>query len=291
MNSTESVMRSANPVPDPQGDIDDQTIQALLTLTLTRSTDVDAKEMIRPVHEDEKKPNRWWMAAVAFAAVFIAVGAAVLFIPNESDSPPVSSETVTTTVQQTSQTSTTLAGQAEPDVPVMTEAMLAYTIAAPAAYNTGDAEAFAELLAPGFVRYAKGAPDLTLSTDQILDELVNMHAQKSTVESGECRPSPSSMTCETTISGPVEEALYQIPIRSTDTVYFNTDGKVTRIETGLPAVDFNQIEVFRAWMKATHPEVFAQMVEPGFLQVLANDDSEIYLEWAPIWADLGRPTP
>jgi hypothetical protein len=290
MNSVDSVMRSANPIPDPQMDIDDAAIQSLLTLTLTRSTDMDVKEVTRPVHKQEKQPNRWWMAAVAFAVVIVAVGVAVLLIPNGSDSPPATTDVSPTTVPQASETSTTLAASPESDVRVMTAAMLAYTLAAPEAYNTGDVEAFAELLAPGFVRYAKGAPDLTLSADQILDELVNMHAQQSTVEIGECRPSLNSMTCTTTISGPVEEALYQIPIRSTDTVYFNDDGKVTKIETGLPAVDFNQIEVFRAWMKATHPEVYAQMVEPGFLQVLANDDSEIYLEWAPIWADLGRPT-
>lgn len=290
MNSTQSVMRSANPVPDPQGDIDDEVLQSLLILTLTRSTDVDAKELTRPVHEQEKQPKRWWIAAVAFAAVIAVVGAAVLFIPNGSDSPPATNEPVAT-VPQTDETSTTLAAEPVPDTPVMTEAMLAYTIAAPAAYNTGDAEAFAELLAPGFVRYAKGAPDLTLSTDEILAELVNMHVQQSTVESGECRPSLNSMTCQTIVSGPVEEALFQIPIRSTDTIYFNDDGKVTRIETGFPAVDFDQIEVFRSWMEATHPEVFAQMLKPGFLQVLAGDDSEIYLEWAPIWAELGRPTP
>lgn len=291
MNSVETMMRSANPILDPQSDIDDASIQSLLALTLKRSTDMDVKEVTRPVHEQDEHPNRWWMAAVAFAVVIIVFGAAVLLIPNTSDSPPATTDVPPTTVPQASETSTTLAASPDSDVPVMTEAMLAYTLAAPEAYNTGDAEAFAELLAPGFVRYAKGAPDLTLSADQVLDELVNMYAQQSTVESGECRPSLNSMTCETIISGPVEEALYQIPIRSTDTVYFNTDGKVTRIETGLPAVDFNQVEVFRTWMEATHPEVFVQMVEPGFLQVLAGDDSEIYLEWAPIWAELGRPRP
>lgn len=290
MKSIESLIDAANPIVDPQSEFDENELRALLALTMERNADMDMKEVTKPV-EQEPRSNRWWMAAVAFAAVVIVVGAAVLLMPDTSDGPPATTDVSPTTVPEASETSTTLTAEQEPGAPVLTDAMLAFIDSYPNAFNTGDPAVFRDVFAVGATRALRDSPELLISVDQIIEEMTHLVARQSTLTLENCTPLPTAVTCDTVISGPVENALFDGPIVARDTYIVDTEGKVSSVSASAPQVDFNAQANFERWMEAEHPDVYAEMLDLSFRQFLAYEDSEIYLEWAPIWAELGRPTP
>lgn len=290
MSSIENLIDNANPIVDPQSEFDENELRALLALTMERNADMDMKEIANPV-EHEPRSNRWWMAAVAFAVVVIAVGAAVLLIPNTNDSPPATTDVSPTTVPEASETSTTLAAESAPDAPVMTEAMLAFIGSFPTAFNSGDSEVFRDVFLVSATRVNRDSPELSMSVDQIVEEMEHLVARQSKLALENCVPTATAVTCDAVMSGPVETALFNRPIVARNTYTVDPDGKVSKIELSSPLVDWDAQVAFERWMEAEHPDVYEEMLDLPFRQFLAYDDSEIYLEWAPIWAELGRPTP
>ena len=64
MSNVSELIRSANPVPETNPLSDDE-VNAVLTLTLTRSGDMDVKEIVTPVEPDKPKWNGWLVAAAS----------------------------------------------------------------------------------------------------------------------------------------------------------------------------------------------------------------------------------
>lgn len=293
MSPIERLIDDANPIVDPRMEFDEGDMRALLTLTLERNADMDMKELTKPV-ETEPKRGRPWIAAVAFAAVIVVVGGAlVLFTGGNDDStPPASSESTVTSASVEPEADASDTTVPLVSGPVMTEAMLSFIEAYEAAFNSGNADAFRATLAPGAFRVDKRAPELTIPSEALVGEMINLHVRQTTIELVDCVPAETTMTCTTTFDGPVEQAIYGLAITSRDTFTVDSEGKLLKIAAGGITDDYLwAADGFRNWMSAEHPEIHAQMIARGFNQVLAQEDSEIYLEWAPVWAELGRPTP
>jgi len=301
MSAIERLIDEANPIFDPRHEFNDADMQTLLTLTLDRNATMDAKELTQPVHKDDKPTNRWWIAAVAFAAVVIAVGAAILLIPNTNDSPPATtlnqsvSTLPPTDVSTTAPSSTTTT---EPEARALTAVELSFIDDYEAAFNSGDPEQYRAMFAPNALRQMTGWADLDVSVDRAVSEMVNFHAQETVMTLSECAPDNGRVSCLVTLSGPVHDALGTGSLFWTDRFTLGDDGKILGHSQSIlqHTTDVDLIEMyegFRAWMAAEHPDAAANMTteaDRGLNQLMAYDDAPIYLEWAPIWADLGRPT-
>lgn len=294
MSAIERLIDEANPIVDARDEFSDDDMQALLTLTLERNASMDAQELTQPVRPDERPPSRWWIAAVAFAAIVIAVGAAVLLLPDTTDSPPATTpnqtvSTVPPTVVTTTDGISTTTTEAEP---AMTETMEAFIAAFPAAFNSRDLESFEAMFDPGATRASQGTPDLQVNLDRMLTEAVDLWNQESTIALDECVPLDSGVACQVSRSGPVELGLHRGPYVARNFFTLDDDGKILSILLGPANADGRVKEAFREWLTATHPDVATGLSGGlGIVDLYAGDDSEIYLEWVPIWADLGRPTP
>lgn len=284
MNPIDTLMRSANPVQDPQADIDGETIRTLLALTIARSTDVDTKEMTRP-NEAAKPSNRWWAAVAAFAAVVIAVGAAVLFVSNSTEGLPATSvEQPVPTVEEP-----------DPDLQHLSPSIQGFVKAYEEAFNSGDSAAFVALFAPGAFRIKPPFPSaVQVPIESLAFEMVNLHSQRTTVSLEECVAAPSGVLCFTVRSGPVHEAFGLRSLTTRDTYLLDEEGRVREIRMIFGSNHDSRESQFRQWMESEHPEVYARMVpltDMGSPELFAYQDAPLVLEWAPIWADLGRPTP
>jgi hypothetical protein len=149
-------------------------------------------------------------------------------------------------------------------------------------------------LTPAAVRVHSAAPELTFSLARLLEEAEHLWNQKSTVTLSECKASTTGVSCLTTRNGPVEDALFGGPFASRNVYTLTNDTKIVKIAVGLTTFDGRTDQAFRQWLTATHPDVAESLTpnsERGLYEAFAYDDSEIYLEWAPIWAELGQPTP
>jgi len=292
MTTIERLIDEANPIGDPRMEFDDGDMRSLLTLTLERNAEMDMKELTKPV-ESEPRRNRPWIAAVAFAAVVVVIGGALVLFTSGADeaTPPASPDSTATSTSLATDSDAPAATVPQADEPVMSEEMLAFVEAYEAAFRSGNADDFRAILAPGAFRVDKRAPELMVPSETLVEEMVNLHARQTTLELVDCQPSKTTMTCTSTFDGPVEQALHGVPVTSRDTFTVAGDGTLLKIAAGGVAVDFSRFDGFVNWMAAEHPEIHAQMIVSGFNQVLAHEDSWIYLEWAPVWADLGRPTP
>jgi hypothetical protein len=93
MSNVSELIRSANPVPEANPLSDDE-VNAVLTLTLTRSGNMDVKEIVTPVEPDKPKWNGWVVAAASFGVVVLVVGLALLLTRSTTEElPPATTPT------------------------------------------------------------------------------------------------------------------------------------------------------------------------------------------------------
>ena len=286
------MVRSANPVPDDSQQLTDDELVAVLLLAQQRSGNMDAKELTRPVEPDRKRTSSWWIAVAAFAAVIVVVGAVVLLIRPTSDVAPA---TPTPTTEAQSLPTTTIGpseGTTDGEVdagPVMTPELEAFVDEYVAVYNSGDVDAFAALFVPGAQRTASVSDGLAVSLDKLLLEMESLSRQESVYELTGCEAIRSGVTCDMQVSGPVERALIDGPILGSTTFLLNADGLITEVRGNLIVTPEVAEPQFLSWMESNHPEVFEQMTTPSFRELMAYEDSTIWLEYAPLWAEAGRP--
>jgi len=162
------------------------------------------------------------------------------------------------------------------------------------AFNSQDIDRFAAMFAPSATRADQSIPDLQVNLDLILPETVNLWNRESTISLDDCIATNAGVSCVVTRTGPVEEGLLGGPFVMRHLFELSDDGMISKILLGGANADGRSDEAFQAWLRAEHPDIADGLVpqsERGLVQVFAFDDSGIYLEWVPVWAELGRPTP
>jgi len=200
------------------------------------------------------------------------------------------SATSVTTAPPTEATPTTSLQEAEG--PVMTPAKEAFVERYNDVVNGGDTEAFTALFDSGATRIHNAAPSLSYSLERMIEEAQHLWNQESVITLTECTATLSGVSCLAERTGPVETAFGEESFKSRNVYSLSTDGTITEIRVGATNFDGRLDVAFREWLRATHPDVAEGLVPDssrGLYEAVAYDDSEIYLEWAPVWADLGRP--
>jgi hypothetical protein len=259
MNSLETRMRSANPIPDPRSDFSDDEVAALLTLIRARSTDMDMQELTRPVEPEQKSKPSWWIAAAAFAAVIVVVGAALL-IGNATSSgpaattptteaPPVTdAESAPPTTAETAPTTTVPASDAD----ALTPAEEAFVAQFFEAFNGRDEAALLALASPDarFTSYVL----VDASRDLWEQELAWRWAMEEQWTADSCKLAFSGISCQVTIEGGVfrylesQEAVLRISL--------NDDVATSVTVTEDLALIIPETQELRAWLESEHPDQF-----------------------------------
>ena len=156
------------------------------------------------------------------------------------------------------------------------------------AFNAGDPLELAEVLDEGVERTELLEPGLTLDATGLVAEAVELHAQGTTLNISECALEVESMRCTFTYSGPVPEALFRGPAVYTERVEVS-EGTITAWETRCatcPGIEMYDAVV--AWVAAQDPEAAARMGSQWYPK-MTDGDPLLWLEWAPKWAEAGRP--
>jgi len=301
MSDIAQLMRAANPVPDAAAALPDDEFGALLILARTRSGTVDVQEIVKPVEPEHRNRRGWFVAAAAFAAVIIVAGVTLL-LSGQADNPPATTPPTTQAITPTTEAAppTTVAAEelsttteapvveAEPE-PEMTDALLALVESYEAAFNSGDEEAFRSLFVDGVRRVVPTNPGLTTFLDKIVAEMINLDRQESTLAIEECTAMQDGVSCRFTFSGPVELALFGGPVTNTMRLHLDDGGRIVEEDLRPFAAVNGPWRKVLDWVETNYPEVRAQMIEPGFRDILAYEDSALWLEYAPLWAEAGRP--
>ena len=254
MNSLETRMRSANPIPDPRSDFSDDEVAALLTLIRARSTDMDMQELTRPMEPEPKRKPSWWIAAAAFAAVIVVAGAALL-VGNATSSEP---SAMTPTTAETATTTTVQVGAAD----ALTPAEEAFVAQFLEAFNGRDEAALLALASPAakFTSYVTVDPvrafagDLDLRVDRRVweQELAWRWALDEEWTAESCEVAFSAISCQVTIEGgafryvELQEAVLRIAL---------TEDVATSVSlTEDPGVLNPETQELRAWLESEHPD-------------------------------------
>ena len=157
--------------------------------------------------------------------------------------------------------------------------------------NSGDRDAFVALFAPGAGRLWSAENPIVILAERLADEMTGLLVRETTTSLDECRSIGSSVRCTVEFSGPVEQALYGGPLSGPYSFLLTDDGLIEEIRGNdgsfAPALEAGGR--FLSWMRDEHPDVYAQMVPIGSRELLAESDAELWLEWAPRWAEAGRP--
>ncbi len=259
MSEIAELMRSANPVPDPDSAISDQQFDALLLLTRARSTDVEVKEVLAPM--EPKKPGRrgWGVAAVAFAVVIAVVSVAVLLAPAREETPPVTSPPTTQAAPPTSAAEEPFV---EPEAE-LTDELRSLVDAYEAAFNSGDVDRYIAMYASTVQREASGLGAIWTSS---LEDEVRFYefAQEmgTSLELIECEPRDGGLaSCRALRRDDLTRAAGIEPAWSILSLGFD-DGQVTTWREAMVGYAFYEIalEEFASWLDEAHPEAGGAVV-------------------------------
>jgi len=301
MNSVEQMIRDANPIQGEPELLSKAELDALLLLAKTRSGIVDVQEITKPIEPDKKDRRGWLVAAVAFAVVFVLVGAAMLFSSPANDTPPATTPPTTvatpaTTVAAIEQTPTTLVENAIEETPTTTTTEAAPTVpveqlATIAAYestwNDGDEEAFRTLFTPSAEREADNF-EMSGDVDVILKHMRGRLAMELELSIEGCTPLGDKSLCTATFDGLVPRAMSYAPWR--DRYIFSFEGEqISHIEM-VCIICWEQAAEWRFmdWIKTVEPS--AQLVlSDGYTLADSEEKGAAWLEWAPKWHEAGRP--
>lgn len=249
MSDIQTLMRSANPIPDPQTEFGQDDLDALLLLTTRRSGDMDVKEVPTRVRSDEPKRRGWLVAAAAFAGVILVLAAAVALSRSSDEAPPATTPPTTeAAVTSTAPTTTTVVGApSESDVGGILSA-----------WNTGTEDAVLATL----------ADDARVEAD-VLDEVVfwTLVGQQWNVTECSTDTTPT-IRCTTENVNPLYEAVGYRPWQWELSMRIE-DGAVTSLSTS-PALnrpdlsdDFSEAWfAYMDWLAANHPETRDQIAFP-----------------------------
>jgi hypothetical protein len=298
MSDVVQMMRAANPVPDSDAALTSDDFDALLLLTQSRSGNVDVQELTKPVEPEKKRYNGWLVAAAAFAVVIVFIGAAMLLASPADELPPATTPPTTQAVTPTTQAAppTTVAAIEEPTPttvapvvdaePVMTDEIIALLESYESAFNAGDAEAFRALFAVDARRADSRDPGNTVSVDKMVDEMLwlGVRASSLDLDIGNCVAISDGARCEAAYSGPVEAAMYAEGVLERTYRLQIADGAITGIGETCPASDCRVQMNLAYWAKENHG---VRLVD--WWPVLAGTDAELWLEYAVLWGEAGRP--
>jgi plastocyanin len=137
MSNVSELIRSANPVPETNPLSDDE-VNAVLTLTLTRSGDMDVQEIMTPVEADKPRWSGWRVAAASFGVVVFVAGLALLLTRSTTEELPPATTPTTIAVDAAPTSTTSAVVQAGP-VTVEVEAYDYGFRGIPAEFTAGDA--------------------------------------------------------------------------------------------------------------------------------------------------------
>ncbi|TDI53485.1 MAG: hypothetical protein E2O95_02855 [Acidobacteria bacterium] len=307
MSDVAQLMRAANLVPDSDSALTDDEFDALLLLTQTRNGNMDVQERTKPVQSEKKQRNGWLVAAAAFAIVMLFVGAATLLAGPAAELPPATTPPTTQAVTPTTEaappttqavvegtTATTVAPVVEAE-PVMTDELLAFLESYEAAFNNADEVAFRALHTADARLVFEFNPGNNVTLDRLVEEMLNLRRQETILTIEDCIAASHGAQCNFVYSGPVETALWLGPVVNTNTFYID-GGQITEIgmrSSTNGAVSGGNLqdsfELVLDWVERNFPEDRRNMIRPGVRDLLAFDDSELWLKYAPLWAEAGRP--
>ena len=103
MSDVAQLMRAANPVPDTGAALPEDDFKALLLLTQSRSGNVEVQELTKPTEPEKNHRRGWLVAAAAFAAVIVVIGAAMLLGNQAVELPPATIPPTTQAVTPTTE--------------------------------------------------------------------------------------------------------------------------------------------------------------------------------------------
>ena len=296
MSDIAQLMRAANPVPDSEAALTNDDFDALLLLTQSRSGNVDVQDLTKPVEPEKKKQfSGWLVAAAAFAVVIVFLGAAMLLRSPAGELPPATTPPTTEALTPTTEPlaeapveeppPTTVAAAAVEE-PVMTDEIVALLESYEAAFNDGDTNRFRLLFSADARRVDSRDPGNSVSLDKIVDEMLWLGVRESTLDlnTSNCAATSYGVRCEAEYSGPVEAAMYENGLLLRTYRLHIDDGKITEIEEACTNDDCRVQMSVAIWAENAHG---VRLVD--WWPVLAGDDAELWLEYAPLWADAGRP--
>jgi hypothetical protein len=288
MNDIQTLMRSANPIPDAKQEFTDGDVKALLTLTLTRSGDMDVKEIMTPVEPDRKR-NGWFVAAAAFGAVIIVAGLALLLTRSTTEELPPATTPTTVSV-----TPTTVAPEPAPDAaPVVTtppvpSELMNVVLGYETAFNEGDEVALRALFAPGAVRVPSDESvfQLNADVDGLVDEMVYYQARGSSLLVEDCSTIADDLSCVFVYSGPFETAAFQTSVPSRMRLVI-ADGQIAAIsaQCGLCTFDNSALEDIIAWAGAINPADSEIIAGAAPFYTRTAEAGALWLTYAEQWRE------
>jgi len=293
MSDIAQLMRAANPVPDSEAALTNDDFDALLLLTQSRSGNVDVQDLTKPVEPEKKKQfSGWLVAAAAFAVVIVFLGAAMLLRSPADELPPATTPPTTQAAVEESvdeATATTVAPVVEAE-PVMTDEILALLTNYEAAFNNADDAAFRALYRPGAVMVDEDNPGLNVSLDKLVAQMMDLRRQESSLALEDCAATSYGALCNFVYSGAVETALFLGPLTETYALHIDR-GQITELGWRSWTVGPNEDpwQHVRDWVEENFPEDRKNMLDSKDVFVLASEDSELWLKYAPLWAEAGRP--
>jgi hypothetical protein len=285
MTNVSELIRSANPVPETNPLSDDE-VNAVLTLTLTRSGDMDVKEIVTPVEPDKSKWSGWLVAAAAFGAVVLVAGLALLLTSSDAEELPPASAPTTAAATET----TVAEGDAAPTTtvaPVISAGQLAAVQNFVAAMSSGDEEALRASVGPTFV-YSGLIGDTVFDLEAILRWSGGLAAQRTTITAETCRLTEFGLTCNESHTGPVEDA-FGVPVWW-NVRYEIADGLVASAvldECNCFEWSDAQNEI-RQWVRSFAPDDADTLTSyPVFPDAAAG---AAFLRYAPMWREFDGDT-
>jgi hypothetical protein len=285
MNNVEQMISDANPIQGEPELLSNDELDALLLLAKTRSGIVDVQEPTKPVEPEKKDRRGWLVAAVAFAVVFVLVGAAMLLSSPADDTPPATTPPTTaaaptTTVTAVEETPTTI-------VAVVSDVETATIAAFETAWNDGDEDATRVLFAPGAVFENPILFD-GADVDRLLRYSAGQRTMGTELSIDGCAPSGENVICTAEFDGLVPIAMNFVPWRDRYIFSFE-DGQITHIKVScIICWDGDADERLRAWVKTVDPTALATLTFAYNLPE-TEEKAAAWLEWAPKWQEAGRP--
>jgi hypothetical protein len=296
MNNVEQMIRDANPIQGEPELLSNDELDALLLLAKTRSGIVDVQELTKPVEPEKKDRRGWLVAAVAFAVVFVLVGAAMLFSSPADDTPPATTPPTTaaaptTTVAAIEETPTTIVAAVEETpttiVAAVSDVETATIAAFETAWNDGDEDATRVLFAPGAVFENPILFD-GADVDRLLRYSAGQRTMGTELSIDGCAPSGENVICTAEFDGLVPIAMNFVPWRDRYIFSFE-DGQITHIKVScIICWDGDADERLRAWVKTVDPTALATLTFAYNLPE-TEEKAAAWLEWAPKWQEAGRP--
>ncbi|MGI9584755.1 MAG: hypothetical protein ACR2N7_04120 [Acidimicrobiia bacterium] len=284
MNS-DTLIRQLSEADDyaPEHDLPESAFTSTVALTeIRRRIDMDAKELTKPVAQPSKRRPGWLIAGVTFAGILIVVGLVAILNGGERTEPAATTPT-TSPVPTTSAppVSTTV------DASAVTVAELAVIDAFVAAWNSGDQASLREV-----VDENASMAVLPWSNREgiqwMMDLMASHHTMESVLSVDSCRRSSDRVFCSMYMDGPVEDALTQTTMRYQG-LFLLAEDRVLSVETD--CVICPELIVFddvRKWVGTIEP-VDADAMERIPFEPHSIESAELWLLWAPLWVDAGRP--